>query len=278
MLASPTMAASAMDHPFFEDLVPTLNVAHRGGLALAPENTLAAFELAVGKHRCPVVETDLHRTKDGELVLCHDATVNRTTNGKGALDEMTWSEVSALDAGHHFTPDGDETFPFRDQGVRIPRLADAFEALPEARWNIDVKPDDPAVAEEFGRVVRAAKAESRICCGSEFDAVGEALVNALPGAAHIYPREALILLVGAILQEEEPDRSVPYLVAEPPLEFEGTRIVTPQFIRATKRIGRWTMVWTVNEVAEMRPLVDAGVGGIITDRPDLLRGVLVTRR
>src|SRR5689334_5224836 len=110
-------------HPYLRGLRPTLHIAHRGGSALAPENTLAAFARAVDEFHTDVLELDVHATRDGELVVAHDPDVARCTDGEGAIAERTYAELAALDAGYRFTRDSGATFPFRGRNVRIPRLA-----------------------------------------------------------------------------------------------------------------------------------------------------------
>ena len=112
-----------MTHPFLENIRPTLHISHRGGAALAPENTMEAFESAVSRHGTQMLELDVHVTRDGVVVVAHDETVDRCTEGTGAIASMGWEEVARLDAGHRFTVDGGRTFPYRGKDVRIPRLA-----------------------------------------------------------------------------------------------------------------------------------------------------------
>src|ERR671919_1607037 len=98
-------------HRFFAGLEPTLHISHRGGSKLAPENTLAAFALAVERYRTDMLELDVHQTRDGVWVVSHDATVDRCTDGSGAIAELPLEEIQRLDAGHRFTSDEGQTFP-----------------------------------------------------------------------------------------------------------------------------------------------------------------------
>ncbi len=106
------------------------NFAHRGAAARAPENTLEAFRLAV-EAGAGGLELDVHLTRDGEVVVIHDATVDRVTDGSGAVAGMTLEEVRRLDAGNSFSPDGGQTFPYRGRGVRISTLAEVYEEFPD---------------------------------------------------------------------------------------------------------------------------------------------------
>ena len=116
------------EHAFFESEGP-LVVAHRGGSALWPENTLRAFQAATTLG-VDVLEMDLHSTADDVLVVCHDASLDRTTNGTGAIREQTHSKVRALDAGYHWTNDGGASYPFRGKGFRVPTLEEVFQRFP----------------------------------------------------------------------------------------------------------------------------------------------------
>ena len=109
-----------------------INIAHRGGAEIAPENTLEGFRegLRVG---AGVLELDVHTTADGHVVVIHDDTVDRTTDGTGAVREMSFAEIRRLDAGYRFTPDGGETFPYRGQGIKTPRLGRSTTSSPRYR-------------------------------------------------------------------------------------------------------------------------------------------------
>src|SRR5699024_4611846 len=114
-----------------------LVIAHRGGRGLAPEGTLTAFDQAVSLG-VDVLEFDTHLTKDGHLVVIHDDTVDRTTNGTGKVNELTLEEVQNLDAGYSFTDEEDE-YVFRDQGVYIPTVEEVFQKYPNMRHLIELK-------------------------------------------------------------------------------------------------------------------------------------------
>jgi glycerophosphoryl diester phosphodiesterase len=115
-------------NPFLSDQL--LNIAHRGGGRLRPEATLPAFEnaLSVG---ADVLEFDLHASSDGVVVVIHDETVDRTTDGTGAVQAMTFAELRMLDAGYEFTPDGGQTFPYRGMGIQIPTLVEVLAGFPD---------------------------------------------------------------------------------------------------------------------------------------------------
>ena len=272
------MSAPPYPHSFFRGLAPTLNIAHRGGALLAPENTLAAFEIAIGKYHVDMLELDVHQTRDGVIVVAHDPTIDRCTNGSGAIADLTFAHLAEWDAGCRFSPDGGVTFPFRGKGIRIPSLEQVFRAFPRALFNIDVKAQTRGIAERFAAVIRREKMAGRVCCGSESDELAAELAQALPECCHFYPRQALTELVLAIRGGRPPPVEDRYLVAELPLEYQGVRLIDAQLLDTAQRIGRWVNVWTVDDPGEMRRLIHEGVGGIMTDRPDLLSQALRERQ
>ena len=261
-------------HPFFEGLAPTLHISHRGGAALAPENTLLAFRQAVERFSTDMLELDVHLTRDSVLVVSHDATVERCTDGAGAIAELTLAELARLDAGYRYTADGGDTFPFRGHGARIPTLVEVLRAFPSLRFNVDLKTGTCGIEHVFARLVRAEGAELRICCGSELDEVAARLFAALPESCHFYPRHALTAFVLAVRSGEPPPEEPRFLVLDMPAEYEGLQLIDEALLAAVQRAGKWVNVWTVDTAEQMRRLVAAGVGGIMTDRPDLLREVL----
>ena len=148
-----------MPHAFFDVSQPVI-IGHRGAAGSAPENTLAAFAkgLALG---AAILESDIHATRDGVPVLIHDPDVGRTTQGTAQVEELSLDQLRELDAGYRFSSDEGKRFPERGQGVRIPTLEEAFEAFPDAHFNLEIKAN-PAklvgrvieLVEKFGRSER----------------------------------------------------------------------------------------------------------------------------
>jgi glycerophosphoryl diester phosphodiesterase len=263
-----------MRHPFLEGLRPTLHIAHRGGALLAPENTLAAFQSAVGRWRTDILELDVHATRDGELVVSHDPTLQRCTDGHGRIAEHTLAELQRLDAGFHFSSDDGHTYPFRGQGIRIPTFREVLRAFPTFRLNVEVKAEASGIESAVASLLRSEGATRRVCLGSELDPLAERLVEAAPEVCAFYPRDALTQLVLAIKSGAEPLEDPRFQVLDMPLDYGEVRLVDAPFLEATTGLGRWVNVWTIDDPETMRALVAIGVGGIMTDRPDLLRDVL----
>ena len=263
-----------MRHPFLRGLRPTLHISHRGGAQLAPENTLAAFRQAVERWRTDILELDVHGTRDGALVVSHDGTVERCTNGEGPIATHTLSQLRRFDAGYRFSPDGGRTFPCRGQGLRLPSLEEVLETFPLVRLNVEVKAEAAGIELAVAALLRKHRAVDRVCLGSELDDLAARLVTALPEGCFFYPRDALTELVVAIKSGAPLPDDPRYQVLDMPLDFGEVRLVDRTLVQAVERVGRWVNVWTVDDAETMRALVDLGVGGIMTDRPDLLRAVL----
>ena len=260
--------------PVFEGLRGTVNIAHRGGAALAPENTLYAFHQAVTRYRCQVIETDVHLLSDGEVVLFHDGVLERTTDGHGPIAAKTYPEVSALDAAYHFVPAGLSDPVLRGQGIQVPRLIDALNAFPTTRFNIDLKATDPLLVRAVAKILKQQDALDRVCIGSEYDGVAEQLHAELPEATLFFPRAALISWVmGALSGQPAPSLSA-FSVLEMPAKFRGVELVTDRLLECAETQGLWVNVWTIDDPAEMRRFIDLGIDGIMTDRPDLLHDLL----
>jgi glycerophosphoryl diester phosphodiesterase len=257
-------------HPYLAG-APLL-VAHRGGALLAPENTIEAFRMAVDDWWADILEMDVRLTRDGEVVVIHDPTVDRTTDGTGAVSALTLDEIRTLDAGHRFVDESGER-PFRGRGVRIPTLDEVLDAFPGVRVNIEAK--EAAVAEPLARVIARHGVEQRVLIAAEFEksrrgARGYSgpwgasftqvllfwLLHHLPGGSPYTPRADIF---------QVPERR------------GRLRVVTPRFVREAHRLSIPVQVWTVNREEDMRRLLEWGIDGIQTDRPDLLSAVLTER-
>jgi glycerophosphoryl diester phosphodiesterase len=249
-----------------------LLIAHRGGSAVAPENTLAACLSAADTWNADMIELDVHASADGHCVVIHDATVDRTTDGTGAVATMRLGELRELDAGYRFTPDG-TTFPFRGTGVGIATMDEVLEALPGMRFTVEVKTGG-AQAPLFEAIERHG-ARERIIAAGMYDADRTQFSN-YRGAVSVSTEELrrfyarYRLGVGRFF----PPRAD---VVQVPEAWEGQRIVSRRFVRVLHGAGIPVHVWTVDNAGDMHRLLDWGVAGILTDRPDVLGRVLHER-
>lgn len=270
-------------HPFFAPFDPgqQLNIAHQGGERLWPSNTMLAFQNAV-EMGVDVLEMDFHQTADGVLVLMHDDTVDRTTDGSGAIREMSFAEIQELDAGYYWTEDEGQTYPFRGQGIQAPALVEVFTAFPDMPMNIEIKPADAAVAQAFCQTVREYDMVERVLVGSFHDVAMFAFRDACPEVAtsmtenEIRPFWILnVFGLGALFQSPAEAFQVPEK-ARLPVLGEVT-VLTERFVGNAQRHNIYVHAWTINETADMERLLALGLDGIITDRPDRLQAVIGNR-
>jgi glycerophosphoryl diester phosphodiesterase len=254
-----------------------VNLAHRGASALAPENTIEAFRLAV-EAGAGGLELDVHMTRDGHIVVIHDATVNRTTSGTGAVSEMTLDELRRLDAGHNFSPDGGPTRPYRGRGVRVPALGEVLSEFPGVAVNIDIKVGSPGIEESVLGVLRESNASERVLVVSTSRAIVKRFRKVSGG--HVSTGASKWEIgVFYLLSRPRLERLVrpAYDALQVPLRHRGIPLVTPRFLKAAHASGVRVDLWTINQTDEMRRLLDLGVDVIMTDRPGTLAEVLENR-
>jgi glycerophosphoryl diester phosphodiesterase len=256
--------ARAPDHP--------LVIAHRGGMHLWPENTLDAFQQAAALGT-DMLEMDLWTTADGAVVVLHDRTVDRTTDGTGDVRGFTLSQVRDLDAGYRWTPDGGRTFPYGGQGVRIPALEEVLVALPDARLNLEIKQNEPPMAAQLCDLLRAHGAQSRVLVASFHDAAIQQFRRACPEVAtSATSGEAQRFVALQLLPS--PPYVPPARALQLPYRLGAAPIITGPLVRAARQANLQVHAFTVNDTATMRSLLELGVDGIVTDRPDLLLQLL----
>lgn len=242
---------------------------HRGAAALAPENTLPSFALALALG-ADVLEFDVHGSRDGVIVVIHNAMLEGTTNGQGAVRDHAWCDLRQLDAGYQFTHDGRE-FPFRGQGVRLPTLAAVLQRFPLACCNIEVKQQDPMIVEEVVRTITQLHAQGRVLLAAEHDAIMQHLRRHAGGIATSFTAEEVADFV-ARLQASGFDGYRPHGRAlQIPPRFGDVALITADSVAAAHRCGLEVHAWTINERQEMEALLALGVDGIISDVPGLAR-------
>ena len=229
-------------------------IAHRGFPLDHAENTLGAFQAALDAG-ADILETDVHLSKDGVVVVAHDPDLTRVARRPGLVSDFTHEELAAMDLGF---------------GEGFPTLAELLTAFPDAKFNIDLK-TRPSV-EPFADVILALNAEDRILATSFDEPTREAVMRSLPdisssASQQMVMRARLWTWLGLPMDSL---RLSPEVVALqiPPSRF-GVALVTPSMVRLAKRKGLEIHVWTINEPEQMRRLWSMGVHGIITDRADL---------
>lgn len=302
---------SSCDQPFSKESNPwlvhgadPLNFAHRGGVIDFPENTLFAYAEAA-RAGADVLEMDVYQTKDNELVVLHDLDVDRTTNGRGNVVDLTLAELRALDAAYWFVPGvgtphdrPDEDYTYRGiatgekpapagysaEDFRIPTLEEALARFPHNLINIELKPDLDG-AGDYERqmadlLLRYGRSQDMIAASfvdeaaNNFKAVAPCIYTSVPldqGTGLVFG----FLGTGSfppipehITWQVPPDTSQ---ISQVDLDLE---VVTPEFVAASHAVNLAVQVWTVNTCEEMLHMIDLGVDAIMTDRPLLLEEVL----
>lgn len=213
-----------------------------------------------------VLDLDLQMSKDRVLVLIHDTTVERTTDGQGKVSEMTWSELEKLDAAYNFTLDG-KSFGLRGQGIGIPRLSDVLEAFPDWKLQIEVKKAPLDIAPELAKVLREHGAEDRVLlsCFDE-EMMAELRRHCPEVASSATPSEIRNFVIASKLHLEGV-LSPKYSALQIPLRTGGWELVTPRTVQAAKNRGVHVLPWTIDTDADLEICRQAGVDGFNTNFP-----------
>jgi glycerophosphoryl diester phosphodiesterase len=261
-----------MDTKYYDGPKPRL-YAHRGSSGNAPENTLPSFELAV-EQGADILEMDVHATSDGHIVVMHDPMLDRTTDGTGPITDITLDELKKLDAGYRFTPDDGKTFPFRGKGVTVPTLREIAERFPDVPFNIEIKecktPNEQTaydLLKEFGHADLTLLAAEKDFMIERIRAVEPGLPTNLCGTE-------VLEFLQRLFQNNWEHYTPPGSALQIPEQYEGLPVLTPEMLEAAHRLGMEVHIWTVNDEADMRRLLEMGVDGIMTDYPDRLTKVV----
>jgi len=246
-----------------------LLIAHRGGAGIAPENTLTAFQNAVHRWRADMLEMDVRATRDGEVVVIHDETVDRTTDGSGRVNDFSFAELQELDAGYRFQdPLGRHSF--RGTGVTIPRFEDVLESLPGVRMNVEAKDDRSAPG--LVEIILRHGAQQRVLVAAEWEKNRNA-VKGYPGPWGASRRD-LIQFILSVYTPWGRHRMPDCDALQIPESHRGIPLLTRRFIAEAHGSNLPIHVWTVDDPEDMRRLLAMGVDGIQTDRPDILAPIL----
>ncbi|MBA4288841.1 MAG: glycerophosphodiester phosphodiesterase [Pseudomonas sp.] len=250
-----------------------LVIAHRGGKGLWPENSLFAFERA-SDLGVDMLEMDLHLSSDGELVVIHDRTLNRTTNGQGRVAEHSLTQLQALDAAYNWTADGGQSYPYRGQGIRIPTLTEVLQRFPDAAKVIEMKVPDVGMEAALCKALQSHQQIDRVVIGSFYDRSLQLFREQCPGVATSAGPGSVRMLValnwvglGCLL-------SPSYQALQIPEAHDGLLIASPSLFKTASERGLNIQMWTINEQTDMRRLLDKGAHALITDYPDRALQVL----
>jgi glycerophosphoryl diester phosphodiesterase len=222
------------------------------------------------------LELDVHQTRDGHIVVFHDETLERTTDGTGFLRDRTLAELKTLDAGHRFE-DASGGPPFRGRGIRIPTLSEVLDEFPDTPHNIEVKHDDGGAVEAFFALLDRHRARERVLAAAFEDEIARRIREVAPEALTSLSAGEVAMFFGLFLSGSIEGYRPPGKAFQVPPSHEGIEIVTPAFVGAAHGLGMEVHVWTINEEAEMERLLDLGVDGLMSDFPARARAVFERR-
>ncbi|MBU0902213.1 glycerophosphodiester phosphodiesterase [Pseudomonas sp. MIL19] len=250
-----------------------LVIAHRGGKGLWPENSLFAFQRASALG-VDMLEMDLHLSSDGELVVIHDHTLERTTDGEGPVAALSLEQLQALDAGYNWSADGGQSYPYRGQGIRIPSFTEVLDSLPGTPKVIEIKVPDVGMEAQLCEALEAHKQRDQVIVGSFYDRSLQLFREHCPGVATSAGPGSVRLLValnwlglGRLLSPSYQALQIP--------EAHGDLVVaSTSLLRTAAQRGLNVQLWTINEQPDMRRLLDQGARALITDYPDRALQVL----
>lgn len=240
--------------------------AHRGGARLAPENTMPAIDIGMS-HGSDGLEIDVQLSRDGVPVVIHDQALDRTTDRTGLVRDLSADELARVDAGYRFEHQGQ--FPFRGQGIGVPRLDHVMTKYSDTRMIIEMKGGQPELARAVARCIRRAEAVVRTCVGSFYQPSIDTMRAEHPEIfTSASTAEARWALHRSWVRWPWVGRQ-PYIAFQVPERVGRMRVVSPAFVRQVHKQGQVLQVWVVNERDDIRRLLDWGVDGIISDRPDI---------
>jgi glycerophosphoryl diester phosphodiesterase len=255
--------------------------AHQGGAIEAPASTLYAIERAV-ESGVPAVELDVHATADRRLVVCHDATLDRTTPVKGEITSRSLNELMDIDNSYWFGDD-DGGYPFRgratsDRRFGIATLEEVLERFPEVIFNLDIKRTAPEVEpyeELLAELLRSYGRKEDVIVASFNDGATDTFSSYAPEIPTSAGTAATVSFYRCVREGTAVPESVRRHVAlQVPATYNGITVVDRDFVETAHKSGLAVHVWTVDDPAEMRQLIELGVDGVISDVPSVLMGVL----
>jgi glycerophosphoryl diester phosphodiesterase len=261
--------------------------AHQGGAWEGPSSTLYAVAAAL-EAGATAIELDVHATADGQLVVCHDPTVDRTTDGSGRIAELTYDELRALDNAYWWAPGADVSpglepsrYPYRgrapaDRRFGVARLDEVLSEFPGVLLNLDIKQTAPAVVpyeEALATLLRRHGRVDDVIVASFIDQATEAFSSFAPEIPTSAGTGAVANFYQSVRDGEEPV-AMRHVALQVPADYSGMTLVDEAFVQAAHHCGLAVHVWTIEDEPEMERLCRLGVDGIITDRPSALIGVL----
>jgi len=276
---------SSTFNPWLERRV--LGYAHQGGAKEGPSSTLHAMRQALA-NGADALELDVHATRDRELVVCHDETVERTTNASGRISELTLAELQQMDNAYWFVP-GEVVAPGRDEADYVHRgkapadpefgiatLRSVLDAFPGVYLNLDIKqtaPDVEPYEADLAALLREFGRSDDVIVASFWDAATDAFHAHAP-EIHISAGTLATAAFWEAVQKGEPAPATPHVALQVPPMFQDIVVVDERFVARAHEHGLAVHVWTIDDPAEASRLVALDVDAVITDRPAAVTPVL----
>ncbi len=265
-------------------------VGHRGANGELPGNTIGSFQRFIDIFPEGMLELDVWRTSDNEIVVYHDELLDHETNGTGKIIDYTFKEIRRLDRGYNVSHDGGLTFPFRGKGFKVPLLKEVLERFPQTPVSIDIKFHMKDFARQVIELLEEYDSAGRVILGSFNNGLISYIKKNFPEMPTSFSKKEIFLfyilhkiLPRSLIKFSGTALMIPEILNESDPEYSGSsgnrgiRIITRQLIRKANRAGIPVLAWTINRRENMERLISWGINGIITDYPTLLKEVMMER-
>jgi glycerophosphoryl diester phosphodiesterase len=264
--------AGGLSHPFFAKAKNRPEViAHQGGKGQWPGETLFAFDQAT-QIGVDILELDIRSTKDNQLVVMHNESVDATTNGRGRVRQFTFKDLQKLDAGFRWTADGGRTFPFRGKNLTVPTLEEVFEKFSDKRMSVEIKQSEPSLVEPLCKMIEKHKMEETVLVASFSDRVIEQFRVRCPKVATSASTPEFLRFHLGHNDFGGAGRKPDCLQVKD--KILAVQAITRKLVERAHRLNLPVQAWTVNDMAGMQRMIALNVDGIITDFPGPLLALL----
>jgi len=269
-----TRAYEKNSNLIFDNHSSFLTIAHRGGSALWPENTLHAFRKSI-ELGVDVIDMDVRMSLDGHLVIMHDSTLERTTDGRGKVKELNLSQLKKLDAAYFWDPEQNHSYPLRGTGIKIPTLEEVFESFRGAGINIEIKQLSPSIVKPLCNLIKKYNLKQKVIVGAFLSSTINSFRRTCPEVATSASTGEILDFYYSTLDEDFYDSyNLKADLLQVPQNLGSLEIISKNFIEAAHSKNIPVQVWTINDTDTMKNLIQLGVDGIFTDHPDRLLSVL----
>lgn len=252
-------------------MVNPLIIGHRGAAKIRPENTLPSFH--AGFENTHAVEFDLWLSKDNIPFVFHDGTLDRTTEGTGFTIKKTFAELQKFDAGFHFDPEKNKSFPFRGQGIKIPSFEELLGTFSGKYWCVEIKQNSPELVHETVKLLKKYKLMNDCVIGSKHHLISETMRQYYPQTPRFYSQREIVLSYLDYKRGASP-KPDPYGVASLPIEKKcGMDFTEAGYIDYLHAKNARVYYWTVNAAETMEKLAARKADGLIGDDPSFAASV-----